>query len=106
MPIGGVNEVRASKAMHADGVVTSQLNPDQWVKEVESMDSFVWAALQSLVADYAIGPSVRTAEMADYVLAPESPGDKQLCRMQRMRKAGGFVYAILTYTRLTHPILG
>jgi hypothetical protein len=90
MPISGVNEVRTSKAT-GDGIVTSQITPDQWVKEVEGLDSFVWASLQALIADYAIGPGVRTAELAEYVLEPKSPGDKQLCGMQKMRKAGGFV---------------
>jgi hypothetical protein len=90
MPISGVGEVRTSKAT-GDGIVTSHITPDQWVKEVEGLDSFVWASLQALVTDYAIGPGVRNAELAEFVLKPENLGDKQLCETQKMRKAGGFV---------------
>jgi hypothetical protein len=55
------------------------------------MESFVWASTQALVKDYAIGPGLRTPDVSDWVIKPTGDGDKQLCRSQKMRKAGGFV---------------
>lgn len=89
--IGQASDLRASRLMLRDGVVTSQVPSDQWINEVEGLDSVIWASLQTLVADYAIGPGVRTAELEEYVVKPTSPGDKQLCGAQKMRKPGGFV---------------
>lgn len=74
-----------------DGVVAGQVPRDQWTIEAEGMESFVWTALQIAVADYAIGPSLRSPDIADNVTVPTTSGDKQLCGTQKMRKAGGFV---------------
>jgi hypothetical protein len=85
------NYVRASKFMLEDGNIASQIPSTQWIKEVEGFDSFMWASLQTLVADYAIGPSVRTAELQEYIIKPKTLGEKYLCGAQKMRKPGGFV---------------
>jgi hypothetical protein len=55
------------------------------------MESFVWASTQVLMSDYAIGPGLRSPDVSDYVIPPSDSGDKQLCKSQKMRKAGGFV---------------
>ncbi|KAF1953256.1 hypothetical protein CC80DRAFT_518396 [Byssothecium circinans] len=68
-----------------------QVHPDQWIIEARAMESFVWASLQVSIADYAIGPSVRSSDLADYIVKPTTAGDKQLCGSQKMRIAGGFV---------------
>ena len=68
-----------------------QMPKDQWVTEIVQWEQFVWAALQISVADYAIGPAVRTADAASYLIMPETEGDMMLCASQKMRKMGGFV---------------
>jgi hypothetical protein len=86
-----VNEVKVGEEVQPDGVITTKIPPDQWITEVEGMESFVWASLQVSIADYAIGVSVRSPDLAEYVVKPTSVGDKELCASQKMRKAGGFV---------------
>jgi hypothetical protein len=73
------------------GIVTAQVPENQWITEARAMESSVWAALQVSLVDYAIGPRVRSIELADYVVDPITSGDQQLCGAQKMRKAGGFV---------------
>jgi hypothetical protein len=85
------NTVRLAEKVRSDGVVVSQVPPDQWISEVQGMESFVWASTQVLMSDYAIGPGLRTPDVSDYVIPPAESGDKQLCKSQKMRKAGGFV---------------
>ena len=82
------HEVSAASHLGNEGVVVDQIPPNQWVIEVRAMESFVWAALQVYLADYAIGPGVRSPESADYIIAPATQDDKQLCTSQKMRKAG------------------
>lgn len=85
------SEVLVKSMVRRDGYVAGQIPSDQWMVEAKGMESFVWTALQIAVADYAIGPSLRSPDIADNVTVPTTPGEKQLCGTQRMRKAGGFV---------------
>ncbi|KAF2184852.1 hypothetical protein K469DRAFT_750706 [Zopfia rhizophila CBS 207.26] len=64
---------------------------DQWIQEVTRWESFVWAALQTAVSDYAIGPAVRGPSAGAYIRNDTSNGEKELCHVQRVRKSGGFV---------------
>ena len=67
------------------------LPDDQWNKEIHNWESIVWAAYQTLIADYSIGPTVRDPLAMSYVLPPANDAEKALCGMQKMRKPGGFV---------------
>lgn len=73
-----------------DGVIAA-LPTDQWIHELQSWESIVWATHQVILADYAIGPAVRDPLSESIVLPPTNSGGKQLCGMQKMRKPGGFV---------------
>ena len=48
--------------------------------------------LQTRFADFAMGPSVRESDVSKAYTYPTSEGGKLLCGVQKMRKAGGFVY--------------
>ena len=68
------------------------LPDNQWIIEVLHIDSFVWSALQTMVSDYAVGPAVRASDIQESVDEPMAGGQRDLCRAQKMRKAGGFAY--------------
>jgi hypothetical protein len=73
-----------------EGFVTKYaISNEHWKKEVTWVESTVWAALQTAIADYAAGPQVRDPA-SDWV-KPASRGEKELCGMQKMRKSGGIV---------------
>ncbi|KAH5271964.1 hypothetical protein HBI71_047610 [Parastagonospora nodorum] len=72
-------------------LVAAHIPADQWIMEAKGMEAFVWTALQVAIADYALGPSLRSPDIADNVTVPATLGDKALCGAQKMRKAGGFV---------------
>jgi hypothetical protein len=74
-----------------NGFISSTVPKDQWTIEVRAMEAFLWSTMQILVADYAIGPSVRLPALSRYIVAPQTPGEKQLCASQRMRKTGRIV---------------
>ena len=69
------------------------LPDDQWIEEVVNWESYVWAGLQIAVADHALGPQLRVPEPSPAIVLANSTAEKALCKMQKMRKAGGFVYA-------------
>ncbi|KAH3977344.1 hypothetical protein HBH68_230830 [Parastagonospora nodorum] len=85
------SQVLASRMVRRDGYVAGQIPSDQWITEAKGMESFVWATLQIAIADYAIGPSLRSPDIAGNVTVPTTPEEKKLCGTQKMRKAGGFV---------------
>jgi hypothetical protein len=89
--MGQNTKVLASNAIQAGGLIAMQIRADQWIAEARAMEAFVWASSQVYVTDYAIGPGVRSPELVDYVVQPTTPGDRQLCGSQKMRKAAGFV---------------
>jgi hypothetical protein len=73
------------------GLISIQVPSDQWIVEARTMESFVWASMQVVIGDYAIGPSARNSALANATVKPETNGDKILCGSMKMRKAGGFV---------------
>lgn len=79
-----------TKATSSAGMV-NKLADDQWVREVEGWNAISWAGHQIVLAEYAVGQSVRDPTAPDYTRPPTSAGEKSLCGMQKMRKAGGFV---------------
>jgi hypothetical protein len=64
---------------------------DQWVREILEWEKIIWTSRKVLVSDYAIGYSSRIGSTQDYIRKDMSPGERQLCGTQRMRKNGGFV---------------
>ena len=61
-------------------------------------ESIAWAAIQTFIADYMIGPAARDPLSKDSVQAPAEKGEKDLCGVQKMRKQGGFVYVFAIQT--------
>jgi hypothetical protein len=86
-----VDSVKVNGFATEDSIVGAQIPPDQWVHEIKRMEAIVWASSQVSVADFAVGPSVRNPAIAEYVIGPTSEGDKELCQLLKVRKAGGFV---------------
>jgi hypothetical protein len=86
-----IDSVKVNDFVSNDGMVGTQIPPDQWVREIERMEAIVWASSQVSVADFAVGPSVGNPIIAEYVVGPTSEGDKELCQSLKVRKAGGFV---------------
>ena len=96
-----------TKVFDSTGGIVS-LPDDQWVREIVRLEGMIWAALQTLTSDYAIGFSVQAPALEEFVrrnltegktldkvndsiLLTIFQGEKQLCRVQRMRKPGGMV---------------
>lgn len=83
-------KVQAQSLRLNSGTIPSLPN-NQWIVELQAWESFVWAALQTSIADYAIGPAVRSSLVEGNVTRPATSAQNKLCGIQRMRKAGGFV---------------
>jgi len=66
------------------------LPDDQWKIEAREQESRVWAVLQILLADYAIGAQATEPNAHGYVDPPSSAAEKGLCHSVRMKKSGGF----------------
>lgn len=81
----------ASALVRTGGLIREGVPDDQWINEVEGWESQVWAGLQILIPDYAIGAKARDPQADYYVIYPNSTAEKALCGMQKMPKAGGFV---------------
>ncbi|CAI6342197.1 unnamed protein product [Periconia digitata] len=69
---------------------TEGLPNDQWIKEVAVWESYVWAALQITLADYAVGTTLRDPAAVNYTNAPVTAAEKELCGSILMKKSGGF----------------
>jgi hypothetical protein len=82
--------LEAGDRIQGNGIVAS-LPDDQWLRELEGWESHVWAGLQQLMADYAIGAAARVPAMAGSTRSEMSEAEKTLCRSMRMRMSGGFV---------------
>lgn len=82
---------RANTLMNrADGTIDSLPN-DWWKEELKRHEAEVWASLQIQMSQYAIGPK-NTDPLADnYVIPPTTPGQKALCKAQKMRLLDDFV---------------
>lgn len=68
----------------------SNLPDDQWKVEAIFQDSKVWAILQILLADYAIGAQATEPHAYEYVNKPVTEAEKSVCHSMRMKKSGGF----------------
>lgn len=66
------------------------LPDDQWKIEAQAQESRVWAVVQTLLADYAIGAQVTEPNAHGYVNPPSTAAEKHLCHSMRMKKTGGF----------------
>jgi hypothetical protein len=77
-------------AVQSEGRVTS-LPDDQWMREILGWEKYIWASLQTVVSDYAIGYGALTASVQPYVRTQLTPGERELCGLQKMVKPGGFV---------------
>lgn len=72
--------------------ILESLPDDQWIREVIAWEKYVWASLQTIISDYATGPATRDPSALDHIRNDTTPGERQLCGVQRMRKSGGFMY--------------
>lgn len=88
--IGSIDSFKALDSISGTGVIFS-LPDDQWLKELSHWESVSWTALQTIVADYAIGPASREPTAKNFVKLPTSNAERTLCQAQKMRKPGGFV---------------
>lgn len=70
----------------------SALPDNQWRVEAISQESKVWAIIQILLADYAIGAQTTDPHAYDYIDKPATAAEKSVCHAMRMRKSGGFAY--------------
>jgi hypothetical protein len=86
----GQDVLKATSLAGGTGYIPS-LPDDQWVQEVTGWEAFVWAALQTAVTDYAVGPTVREPSAQAYMKNETTGGEKKLCQAQRVRRSGGFV---------------
>lgn len=86
----GQDVLKAKDLAGGTGFIPS-LPDDQWVRETTGWETFVWAALQTAVSDYAIGPAQREPSVRAYMKNETTNGEKELCQVQRVRKSGGFV---------------
>jgi glutamate formiminotransferase len=85
------NKVADRQRSHGTAIIESI--PDGfWKEEVLAWEQEAMASLQIAMTQYAIGHKVRD-EMADrYWLKPTTEGEKKMCKAQKMKKTGGFVY--------------
>lgn len=67
------------------------LPDDQWIQEITRWEKYIWASVQTVVSDYAVGYGARAPSAQSYVRTILSPGERELCGAQRMMKSGGFV---------------
>ena len=88
MDLSHVVELNASLTlMHG---IRNTLPNNQWKIEAVHQDSFVWAVIQILLTDYAIGAGAYDPAPHKAVEVPNTPAQKALCSSIRMRKPGGF----------------
>jgi hypothetical protein len=70
------------------------LRDDLWAHDIMGWESSAWAAIQTTVADYAIGVEKREPLANNLRVNDTSqwePGEKELCGVQRMRGPAGIV---------------
>ncbi|KAF2261148.1 hypothetical protein CC78DRAFT_570714 [Lojkania enalia] len=82
------------KLIDANDIVSTpnrrEIPSDQWINEITFWQSYVYAGLQTMLADVAVGPIRRDADADQYTDPPITPGEKMLCKSMKMRKSGGF----------------
>lgn len=104
--MSSMRSLNASSLVSPSGFV-EKLPDDQWIIEVRRWVSLQWAAYQTAISDYAIGPKVRDASTESlYDFPPPTEGGRKLCGMQKMRKGGGFMCVLYTnFDSCQTPIL-
>ncbi|KAF2733745.1 hypothetical protein EJ04DRAFT_605111 [Polyplosphaeria fusca] len=75
---------------NSEGILKN-MEDDQWIREIQGWYAISWAAHQTIISDYSIGPTVRDPLSSSFVLPPPNDAAKALCKTQKMRKPGGFV---------------
>jgi hypothetical protein len=88
MDFGNLGTLNASTTLNRG--LRMGLPDDQWKIEAMEQESRVWAVVQILLADYAIGAQVTEPNAHGYVNPPSTAAEKQLCHSMRMKKSGGF----------------
>lgn len=78
-----------AQSLNTEGIIAT-LPDDQWISELQGWESITWATHQTVIADFAIGPTLRDPLAISYVLPPTNEAERSLCGMQKMRKSGGF----------------
>lgn len=71
-------------------LIQDTLPNNQWITELKKWESWVLAGLQIAFTDFATGERRDPTTIND-TTASEIPAQKYPCRMQKMRKSGGFV---------------
>jgi hypothetical protein len=92
------SDARSNKAAERQrshgGAIIESIPDGFWKEEVLAWEQEAMASLQIAMTQYAIGHKVRD-EMADrYWKEPKTEGEKKLCKAQKMKKTGGFVYVL------------
>lgn len=82
--------VDASSRIDQEGFIKFFPN-EQWITEIISLESQVWASLQVAIADYFMGAKSRDPFAEKYSRLVTSEGEGKLCGMLKMRRSGGFV---------------
>ncbi|KAF2018268.1 hypothetical protein BU24DRAFT_390046 [Aaosphaeria arxii CBS 175.79] len=78
------------KEKSRSGYIASLPN-DQWIREITTWERFIWASLQTFIADYSIGYHHLEPTAKAHMRTNMTDAEKSLCGMQRMKKAGGFM---------------
>ncbi|KAF2829434.1 hypothetical protein CC86DRAFT_454045 [Ophiobolus disseminans] len=88
MDFGNLGTLNAASTLNRG--IRQGLPDDQWKIEAREQESRVWAVLQILLADYAIGAQVTEPNAHGYVNPLSTAAEKGLCHAMRMKKSGGF----------------
>ncbi|PSN73567.1 hypothetical protein BS50DRAFT_616909 [Corynespora cassiicola Philippines] len=83
-------EMDVSTGPYFGVIQAAELSDDHWKTEVIGWETFAWAGIQTLLADYAIGPKGHDPDADQYMIWPTTKAEKELCGSMRMRKSGGF----------------
>ncbi|KAJ4305887.1 hypothetical protein N0V90_001420 [Kalmusia sp. IMI 367209] len=89
--IGIWDWVSASSGILDTGGQSYGLPNDQWMREVVMWESSTWAALQVAIAQYALGPPELLSGDSQAANTNLTTTQRRLCKMQRVRRSGGFV---------------
>jgi hypothetical protein len=85
---------KVAKRMLSQKVEIESLPSDFWKQEVLAWEQESYAGVQIAMSRYATGGVGAEAEdQADdaWWIKPGTEGEKNLCKMQKMKKSGGFV---------------
>ncbi|KAF2736926.1 hypothetical protein EJ04DRAFT_488916 [Polyplosphaeria fusca] len=89
MDISNPLSLNISSMKSTTGVIPP-IPDDQWVNELHRYESIVFAGIQYVTSNYAIGPKSKDPMADSYTRPPATEGQKALCGMQKMKRSGGF----------------